>query len=486
MLDAPPSIIDLACDPLLLGDEFSGASWSTWRTILRGAYALPMTTDEIALFRELTDRSPPTKQVRELWVIGGRRGGKDTIASLVAVFASLRDYGKQLRRGERAVVMCLATDRQQAQIVLRFIIAHFDNPVLRPLVVRETRDGLELSNGVDIVVTTSDYRSVRGRTIACVIFDEVAFWPQTENSSSPDTEIYKAVVPGMITLYPHSILVGITTPYGRRGLAYQKWQDCFGKDDEDVLVVKAASRVLNPTLPLALIEKELELDPEAASAEWLAEWRNDLRNYVDREALDAVTFSQRFELPPQPGIAYAGFIDASGGGSGGDSFALAIAHADGTTGVLDAVREWKPPYSPAAVVAEASALMKTYRIGSAQSDKWGAGFVRELFEQHNITCDQSAEPKSAIYLEFLPIINSHRCELLDLPKLRQQLLGLERRVPRGGHESVDHGPGGRDDVANAVAGVLVLVTRGRDPVEVRLALTTPEGQWRAAKLFGGF
>jgi hypothetical protein len=485
MLDAA-NIIDLAGDPLLLGDEFSGPTWSTWRTILRGAFGLPMTAAEIGVFRELTDRAPPTKQVRELWVIGGRRGGKDTIASLIAVHAALRDYGTRLRRGERAVVMCLATDRQQAQIVLRFIVAHFDNPLLKRLVARETRDGLELTNGVDIVVTTSDYRSVRGRTIACVIFDEVAFWPQTENSSSPDTEIYKAIIPGMITLYPNSILVGITTPYGRKGLAYQKWQDSFGKEDEDVLVVKAASRVLNPTLRQEFIDKELELDPEAASAEWLAEWRNDLRNYTDREALDAVTFSQRLELPPLPGISYAAFIDASGGGSGGDSFALAIGHAEGTTGVLDAVREWRPPYSPAAVVAEAAALMKTYRIGSAQSDKWGAGFVRELFANHNITCDQSARPKSELYLEFLPIINSHRCELLDLPRLRQQLLGLERRVPRGGHESVDHGPGGRDDVANAVCGVLVLVTAGRDPVEVRIALMTPEALWRAQNLFGGF
>ena len=32
------------------------------------------------------------------------------------------------------------------------------------------------------------------------------------------------------------------------------------------------------------------------------------------------------------------------------------------------------------------------------------------------------------------------------------------RVARSGKDSVDHAPGGRDDVANAVAGVLVAVT----------------------------
>ena len=34
-----------------------------------------------------------------------------------------------------------------------------------------------------------------------------------------------------------------------------------------------------------------------------------------------------------------------------------------------------------------------------------------------------------------------------------QLIGLERRTARGGRDSIDHGPGGHDDVCNAVAGL---------------------------------
>ena len=55
----------------------------------------------------------------------------------------------------------------------------------------------------------------------------------------------------------------------------------------------------------------------------------------------------------------------------------------------------------------------------------------------------------------MPILNGHRAELLDLPRLSVQLCGLERRTARGGRDSIDHGPGAHDDVANAVAGVLV-------------------------------
>ena len=51
------------------------------------------------------------------------------------------------------------------------------------------------------------------------------------------------------------------------------------------------------------------------------------------------------------------------------------------------------------------------------------------------------------------MVNSRRVELLDRPKLVKQLVSLERRVGRGGRDSIDHAPGMHDDVANAVAGV---------------------------------
>ena len=36
--------------------------------------------------------------------------------------------------------------------------------------------------------------------------------------------------------------------------------------------------------------------------------------------------------------------------------------------------------------------------------------------------------------------------------MRRQFLALERRTTRGGRDSIDHPPGGHDDIANAVAG----------------------------------
>ena len=64
--------------------------------------------------------------------------------------------------------------------------------------------------------------------------------------------------------------------------------------------------------------------------------------------------------------------------------------------------------------------------------------------------------KSDLYVAMLPLLNSRRVELLDHPRLLNQLIGLERRTARSGKDSIDHPPGGRDDVINACAGALML------------------------------
>jgi hypothetical protein len=55
--------------PKLFEPWFRGETWDGWRTVLKAAYALPMTESEIEFFRTVADRDPPTKRVRELWIL---------------------------------------------------------------------------------------------------------------------------------------------------------------------------------------------------------------------------------------------------------------------------------------------------------------------------------------------------------------------------------------------------------------------------------
>ena len=59
---------------------------------------------------------------------------------------------------------------------------------------------------------------------------------------------------------------------------------------------------MHPGLDKTIVDEAYESDPEAARAEYGAEFRDDLADYITREAVDAVTMRGRSEVPPQPGI----------------------------------------------------------------------------------------------------------------------------------------------------------------------------------------
>ena len=78
--------------------------------------------------------------------------------------------------------------------------------------------------------------------------------------------------------------------------------------------------------------------------------------------------------------------------------------------------------------------------------------------------------RSEAYLSLLPLITTGRIELPPDPRLRTELLGLERRTARGGRDSVDHRPGGHDDLANATALAAWAASRRRPGTNSRLVV----------------
>jgi hypothetical protein len=287
-----------------------------------------------------------------------------------------------------------------------------------------------------------------------VLCDETAFW-RNEDSTNPDVEIFRALRPGLASI-PGAMLLNASSPYRRTGVLHEAYARHFGRDDSRVLVWKAPTLAMNPTLDPSVVERAFEDDPQSASAEYNAEFRTDIADFIARSVVEATIEPGVFERPPSRARRYVAFIDASGG-SGSDSMTVAIAHSDNGVPTLDAVRERRPPFSPDAVVSEFSELLRAYRINRAESDRWGGDWVGAAFRKHSITVAPSAKPKAEIYTETLPMLNATRCALLDHQRLISQLCGLERRTSRGGRDSIDHAPGAHDDLANAVAGALLLV-----------------------------
>ena len=108
-----------------------------------------------------------------------------------------------------------------------------------------------------------------------------------------------------------------------------------------MLVWKADTATMNPKIDPAIIAEAYESDPEAARAEYGACFRDDLADFVTKEAVDAVTRWGRSELPPMSGVTYAAFCDPSGGVA--DSMTLAVGHLrNDAVCILDSVLEVPP------------------------------------------------------------------------------------------------------------------------------------------------
>jgi len=466
MSDEPTAlnVIDAMEDPRLFGEQFSGESWATWKVFLKGVFALPMTAEELEVFKRYTgNREPPEKPVGECWAICGRRGGKTIVSALVASFlATCRDYTGVLVPGELGVVLCLASDRRQARVTYNYIQGLFNSvPALKELVTVERRESMDLATGLTIEVATADYRLVRGRTVVAAILDEAAFW-RSDDSASPDVEVVRALRPSMLTI-DNAVMMGISTPYSRRGVLWSAFEKHFGVDSP-TLVWRAPTVAMNPRVDPKVIDAALEEDPASGRAEYLAEFRSDVESFISPEAIQAVTVYDRLELPKIDGVTHHAFADPSGGSQ--DSFTLAIAHAEGEKVVLDLTREVRPPFSPESVVKEFAEVLKSYGLSRVTGDRYAGAWCSDSFAKFGVDYRPSEKVKSDIYVSLLPLINSGRCELLDSKRLRAQLEGLERRVARGGKDSVDHGPGGRDDLCNAAGGALVLCAAKKAPLDV--------------------
>src|SRR3954464_13121290 len=105
------SILEAIDDPDLFAPWFrERATWAAWMAFLAALFALPMTLEQLALYRECTGRDEPaTAAFSEGWLVCGRRAGKSFMLALIAVFlAVFKNYAPFLAPGERGTILILA------------------------------------------------------------------------------------------------------------------------------------------------------------------------------------------------------------------------------------------------------------------------------------------------------------------------------------------------------------------------------------------
>ena len=481
---------------------FEGASdWTAWRAFLCAVYALPMTDQEYDIFRTCTGRcEPPKRKVREAWLACGRRARKSAIMATIGVFeAAFHEHDVYLAPGEYVRVPVMSKNKDDAAQIRRYAGALLEQPALSWMVEGEpTIEVVRLSCRAEITIRAASIMGGRTFATRAALLDEQAFWPH-DDAAQPDQEILRGLRPSMSNV-PGALIVGASSLWARRGLLYENIRDYWGVDgQDDVLAWKATTLMMHDTPAIReFVGMEWDRDPVSALAEVgrpdksaAIEFRTDVETYMPIELIDAVTDKDVFERAPQLGVQYIAFVDPSGGSA--DAMTLAIAHYDQRQGktILDLIEEHAPPFDPDAVARKHCEILQRFRIkhvtGDAYAGEWPraayarGGHALECPQQrdHHAACTCSARPeraelsdkrplggpwtvtynvsehdKSRIYTMFLPLARAGRVVLLKNQVLSVQLQNLERRASRQ-REIVDHPQGMHDDVANAVAGVVV-------------------------------
>ncbi|MGZ0655637.1 hypothetical protein ACWPKS_08515 [Coraliomargarita sp. W4R72] len=455
------NIIEAIRDPLVFGRYLDGglSTWRPWLTALRALYGLPIKSKAgRSLSKKATGRSVPTFPkggFDTALFLCGRRSGKSRICAFIAAFESvLGGYEQFLAAGEVGVFAIVSPTKDQSRKVKNYLDAMFDQSkqtMLSDEVVRVTKDEIVLRNNITIKIMVGDYRSVRGETLIGIIMDECCFFGLSEESKvRNDTELVNALRPGLATTGGKCL--AISSPYAKKGWAYKTHKQNHGNSSGVDLVWQADTRTMNPTISQEFIDKEMAKDRQSALSEYFAQFRDDISDYLPREVIEAVVAKNRPQLMPKFQVDYTSFVDISGGRR--DDATLAIGHKENGKAVVDFQKVWKPPFNPQSVIEQMVRELARFGIKRVTGDNYSGEFVASAFQGRGVKYTKCSKSKSDLYLELVPRITSREIELLDDEMLVEQLAGLERKTRSGGRDSVDHTHGGKDDLANAVAGLV--------------------------------
>ena len=426
-------------------------TWSSWFAFLAALFGEKMSDEQLAIYRQCTGREVPPRCGRdEAWLVVGRRGGKIFMLALIAAyFAAFFDYRQYLQPGERGTVLVLAATAKQARVIFRFVRGMLTEvPMLRAMSSARPPTRFDLTNGVTIEVNVGELQERArlhggGGTVRrdCVL-------AAGRTAAEPDYRGSRRDPAGDEHDPERDVAVRVVRPMRRRARCSSAFRQAFWPRRRPILLWHAPTRLMNPSVPQALIDAAIERDPAHAPSRISARSFATTSKRSSSSTWWSAASRLAFGASAASGHRLQGFRDPSGGAV--DSMTLAIAHREDKLVVIDKLLERKPPFSPCTVVAEFSRAWKAYRIINFVGDRYAGECPVEGFRSHAVTYEPSAKPKNDLYVSMLPLLSSQMIELLDQPRLIGQIASLERRMARAGKDSIDHPPNGHDDCANVL------------------------------------
>jgi len=426
-----------------------------WIVAYKAFDGQPLTVHDLDTWRAMTGCEYQPRDIHELVAVKGRRAqGTKTASKFLAFKVHTGDYRRYAAKGDRLHVPVIAQSRDVAREIMCYLTTFYQQTELRSEVSEIFKTSIELKNGFVISVQTCSYRAPRGITAPLALLDELGVW--RVEGSDVYREVVRSLTPAMVQ-FPNRKLILLGSPWVKAGVLYDRWERRFEVGDR--LVVHCPTPLMNPLIPAEELAREEQADPQNYRREFLAEWLDDIDQFLPDSDIAAAIRSGVRSMPPADVLkgSYAAAIDASGL-TGKDKFTLAIGHpavrgSSGVGVVFDLLRGWsRAPV--AAVCDEVAALLNSYGLKRVVADQFGFSFLKELLSQRGIEVAQlpfTARSKAEIFLDLKIAFSQGRIQLLDHAESLRELRMLESRRTSGGNYSIAAPRGQHDDYACVIA-----------------------------------
>ncbi|MGA8224185.1 MAG: hypothetical protein WB780_21240 [Candidatus Acidiferrales bacterium] len=427
-----------------------------WNVAYRAFDGEELAPAELETWRALTGRDHyDPRASHELVAVKGRRSwGSKTATKYLAYKIHTGEFRKHAAKGDRLHVPIIAQSRDTAREIKSYLDTFYSTTDLRGEVGELFKTSLELKNGFVISVATCSYRAPRGITVPLALLDEVGVW--RVEGADVDREVVRSLTPAQIQ-FPNRKLILLGSPWVKAGVLFDRFER--RSEAGDRLVVHCPTPLMNPLIPAEELAREEQADPQNYRREFLAEWLDDVDQFLPDSDITAAIRSGIRVRPPADVFkgSYVAAIDASGL-SGKDKFTLAIGHpaVHGSSGVgvaFDLLSGWSR--APVATVCdEVAAQLKSYGLKKVVADQFGFSFLKELLSVRGIDVQQlafTARSKPEIFLDLKIGLSQGRIQLLDYPESLRELRMLESRRTSGGNYSIAAPRGQHDDYACVIA-----------------------------------
>lgn len=417
-------------------------------------------------------------------LIIGRRGGKTTLAAMLAIYCAISTNWKPfLRKTPFATVLVLSHTREFSDEIIELIRTLVEaSPLLSRLINKKKRntastlnlatpwivDGKLEHSRVQIKTSAASSKSTRGVAACAVLCDEIAFWNLDDSLKETDDKIMKAVRPATKQFGSSALIIKLSSPGIRQGVLYNeytRWEK--GTLPKNYVIFRAPSWVWNTILPKEEFIIEWELDPEGFDTEYRANFVDSISNFISPEFVDmAVLSGVAFQAPdPSKDIKYFAAIDAA---FKNDKFTFSLVGVSENRITQFVSKGWegtrKVPIKAHEVAEYIKNILKQFPVNYVAADQFAFQPLKEIFDQYNVTLEERTFTptfKKRVYFNLKKAIHSQQLDLLDNPAQTKEIKELIVEVAGSGTIKIGHPNGGSDDFSDSLAIATLMATEGQ-------------------------